>query len=70
MPVKCPFCGYTGELSSFKQLREPWRFRFYTVVRLECPKCHNIFNYYHGVSPRGKTSEFTVKIKPRTPAGE
>ena len=61
--VTCPYCGFKGE---FKDLREPWKFRFYTVRMLECPKCHGVFNYYHGVSPRSrKASEFTIKVKPR-----
>lgn len=63
--VKCPYCGYEGEVSSFKMLRRPWRFRFYEVNMLECPKCHSVFNYYHGVSPRGRMSEFTIRVRPR-----
>jgi uncharacterized C2H2 Zn-finger protein len=56
--VKCPYCGYEGE---FKLLKT-WKFRFYDVKRLQCPRCNNVFNYYHGVSPRtGKVSEFTIK---------
>jgi len=60
--VKCPYCGYEGE---FKELREPWKFRFYTVKMLQCPKCNNIFNHYSGISPRGKRSEFVIKIRPK-----
>jgi uncharacterized C2H2 Zn-finger protein len=64
--VKCPYCGYEAEVPQFKLLREPWKFRFYTVKMLECPRCHGVFNYYHGVSPRsGKVSEFTIRVKPR-----
>jgi len=63
--VKCPFCSYDGRLEDFKQLREPWKFRFYTVRLLECPKCHGVFNYYTGISPRGKKSEYTIRVKPR-----
>ncbi|MGC9012691.1 hypothetical protein WLZ34_01570 [Thermogladius sp. KZ2Tp1] len=63
--VKCPYCGYEADVSAFKLLREPWRFRFYTVMRLECPRCHKVFNYYSGVSPKGKKSEFVVRVKPR-----
>jgi len=64
--VKCPYCGYEGELQNFKLLREPWKFRFYTVRILECPSCHSMFNYYYGVSPRsGKVSEFVIKVKPK-----
>jgi hypothetical protein len=43
-----------------------WKFRFYTVERLECPKCRGRFNHYYGASPRGKTSEFIIRVKPRT----
>jgi hypothetical protein len=32
---------------------------------LECPKCKGKFNYYAGVSAKGKASEFMIKIKPR-----
>ena len=64
--VKCSFCGYEADVSEFKLLREPWKFRFYTVKMLECPRCHNIFNYYTGKSPRtGRLSEFYVRIRPR-----
>jgi Zn-finger nucleic acid-binding protein len=59
---KCPYCGYED---GFK-LHKTWKFKFYNVERLECPKCRGIFNHYHGVSPRGKTSEFIIRVKPRT----
>jgi uncharacterized C2H2 Zn-finger protein len=32
---------------------------------MECPKCNDIFNYYKGVSSKGKTSEFVIRIKPK-----
>jgi len=60
--IKCPYCGYEGE----HKLLKTWRFRFYTVKRLECPKCHGIFNHYSGVSPNGKTSEFVIRVRPRS----
>ncbi|MEM3974745.1 MAG: hypothetical protein QW320_10295 [Ignisphaera sp.] len=63
--IKCPFCGFEADASSFKLLREPWRFRFYEVKMLECPRCGNVFNYYEGASPRGKHSSFTIRVKPR-----
>lgn len=66
--MKCPFCEFEAEESKFKLLREPWRFRFYTVRRLECPMCKGIFQYYTGVSSTGKKSVFTIRIKPRPPA--
>jgi len=65
--VRCPFCGYETDVSQFKLLRDPWRFRFYEVKMLECPKCHEVFNYYSGVSSKGKKSEFTIRIKLRAP---
>lgn len=62
--VKCPFCYYEADISHFKLLRDPWRFRFYDVRMLECPKCHGVFNYYRGLSPRSnRTSEFVIRIK-------
>ncbi|MEM1696782.1 MAG: hypothetical protein QXQ90_09355 [Desulfurococcaceae archaeon] len=64
--VKCPFCGFEADANSFKLLREPWRFRFYEVKMLECPKCKGVFNYYEGTSPRGKRSSFTLRVRPRT----
>lgn len=64
--MKCPFCGYEGPEENFKLLREPWKFRFYTVKRLQCPKCKGIFNYYSGVTAEGKKSEFPIRVKPRT----
>jgi hypothetical protein len=60
--IKCPYCGYEGEF----KLHKTWKFRFYTVERLECPKCRGIFNHYYGTNPRGKTSEFIIRVKPRT----
>jgi len=64
--VKCPFCNYEADVSEFKPLREPWKFSFYTVKMLECPKCHNVFNYYYGASPRDDNiSEFIIKVKPK-----
>jgi len=66
MMVRCPFCGYEANVSEFKLLRNPWRFRFYEVKMLECPKCHNIFNYYFGISSRGKKSEFVIRVRPRS----
>ena len=63
--VKCPFCGYEANISQFKLLRNTWKFRFYEVKMLECPKCHGVFNYYYGISSKNQAIEFTIKIKPR-----
>ncbi|MEM4889431.1 MAG: hypothetical protein QXJ64_08350 [Thermosphaera sp.] len=63
--VKYSFCGFEYGLDGFKQVRESWRFRFYEVKMLECPKCKGVFNYYEGVSPRGKQSSFTIKVRSR-----
>jgi transposase len=59
--VRCPYCGYEGE---FKLLKI-WKFRFYEVKRLECPRCHGVFNHYQGASPMGKKSEFAIRVRPR-----
>jgi hypothetical protein len=59
--VKCPYCANEG---AFKELKE-WKFRFYNVKGLQCLKCKGIFNHYDGVSPRGRRSEFVIKVKPR-----
>jgi uncharacterized C2H2 Zn-finger protein len=32
---------------------------------MECPRCHGVFNYYRGVSPKGKGSEFVIRVRPR-----
>ena len=63
--IKCPYCGFTGDLKDFKLLRDSWKFSFYTVRRLECPKCHGIFQYYQGETKSKKNIEFTIKIKPK-----
>lgn len=57
--VKCPYCGkdIKGKFS-----KGPWKFRFYTVNRLECEQCGNPFNYYKGISNKGKPSEFTIRL--------
>lgn len=57
--AKCPYCGYEGEF----KVQKTWK--FYEVKRLECPRCHGIFNHYQGTSPRGKKSEFGIRIRPR-----
>jgi len=59
--VKCPYCGYEGGFRLIKN----WRFKFYDVKMFECPKCHSVFNHYAGVSVKGKTSEFVIKVKPK-----
>lgn len=64
--VKCPFCGYEADASKLKPLRSPWKFRFYEVKMYECPRCHNVFNHYFGVSPRtNRASEFVIRARPR-----
>jgi len=66
MATRCPYCGFEGEL----RLIKTWRYRFYDVKMFSCPNCRGVFNYYSGVSPTGKRSEFVVRLKPRarTPA--
>jgi hypothetical protein len=59
--VKCPYCGFEGE---FKILKT-WKFRFYNVKKLQCPKCMGILNHYYGASPRGEVSEFVIRVSPR-----
>ncbi|AFL66818.1 hypothetical protein Desfe_0930 [Desulfurococcus amylolyticus DSM 16532] len=59
--VKCPFCGSEVNVAPIKE----WRFRFYIVNAYICPSCKGRFNYYHGVSSRGKESSFTIRVKPR-----
>ncbi|MEM4005148.1 MAG: hypothetical protein QXM43_05890 [Desulfurococcaceae archaeon] len=63
--VRCPFCGLESSLEDFKMLRESWKYGFYEVRRLECPKCKGVFNYYEGTSPRGRHMVFVVKVRPR-----
>jgi Arc/MetJ-type ribon-helix-helix transcriptional regulator len=57
--IKCPFCGYEGELTLIKN----WRFNFYDVKMFECPKCKGRFNHY--VHIKNKTTSFVIKIKPK-----
>ena len=64
--VKCPYCGYETDVDEFELVREPWKFRFYKVKMLKCPRCHNVFNYYSGVSPHRKKSEYVIRIRPRS----
>ena len=59
--VKCPYCGYEAEFRVLKT----WHFGFYNVSRIECLRCHGVFNYYQGVSPKGKRSEFVIRVRPR-----
>ncbi len=55
---RCPYCGYEGEF----ELLRTWKFKYYTVYYYECPKCRGLFRYYTGVSPRGKRSEFIIRV--------
>lgn len=59
--IKCPHCGFEAPLEDFKLVRKPWKFRFYTVRRLQCPSCGRIFNYYSGRAPSGKLVEYVTK---------
>lgn len=59
--MKCPFCGHSNQLEAVKE----WRFRFYTVRRIKCPKCGGIFNYYSGTTSTGRFSEFYIRVRPR-----
>jgi hypothetical protein len=59
--VKCPFCG--GEVQA--QPLKVWRFRFYSVERLQCPRCSGVFNHYLGVNPKGRKSEFAIRVRPK-----
>jgi len=56
--VKCPYCGFEGE---FKLLRA-WKFKYYTVYYYECFNCRKLFRYYTGLSPRGKKSDFIIRV--------
>ena len=62
--VRCPYCGFEGEFN----LLRTWRFRFYDVRMISCPRCRGVFNYYSGVSSTGRRSEFVVRLRPRTRA--
>ena len=59
--VKCPHCGFEGIDRAFTLLKT-WKYGYYNVKRLQCPICSGKFNYYHGVSPRGKTIEFVIRV--------
>jgi len=62
--VKCPYCSYEGEVSEFRFLKSPWRFRFYEVKTPVCPRCGKVSNYYRGVSPKTNgISEFVTRIR-------
>ncbi|MEM1822415.1 MAG: hypothetical protein QXK60_06665 [Zestosphaera sp.] len=63
--IKCPHCGYEGNEKSFKLLREPWKYGYYTAKQFECPTCNKKFRYYEGVSPSGRHVEFYIP-KPKT----
>jgi len=67
--VKCPYCGYEAKVENFRLIKPPWKFRFYEVKSLECPRCNGIFNYYSGISPKGRKVEFTIRMKPRATSG-
>jgi len=64
--VRHPFHSFESSVRSIKLLRQPWRFRFYEVKMLVCPKCKGVFNYYEGTSPRGKHTSFAIKLRTRS----
>lgn len=64
--VECPFCKYVDDLDRFALLRDPWKYRFYMVHYLKCPKCNGQFYYFTGIGRFGKHHEFTMKRKPTT----
>jgi hypothetical protein len=57
--IKCPFCNREFQAQPLKA----WRFGFYSVERLQYPRCNGKFNHYYGVRPKGGKSEFAVKVK-------
>jgi uncharacterized Zn finger protein len=60
--IKCPYCGYEGEFTLLKT----WKYRWWDVKMVRCPRCGGVFNYYYGISPKNRQIlEFTIKIKPK-----
>ena len=59
--LKCPYCGFEGKFNVLKM----WKYGFYDVSRLKCPKCGGRFNYYIGVTSKGKRSEFVIRGRPK-----
>jgi len=57
--LRYPYCGNEENLKVLKE----WKFSFYDVRKIQCPKCNGIFNYYKGKSPKGKPSKFIIKVK-------
>ncbi len=56
--VRCPYCGYEG-INKIKS----WKFRFYNVTMIICPKCGGKFNYYIDTRPKGrKKSDFVIRL--------
>jgi len=56
--VKCPYCGYKGEFILLKT----WKYSFWDVELYKCPKCNGKFRYQHGISPKGKKSEYIMRV--------
>ncbi len=63
--VKCPYCGFSGDIGKFEIARGSWRFRFYEVHYIVCPNCRGRFYFFTGRSPMGKRYEFVMRIKPK-----
>lgn len=63
--VQCPYCNFSGDIERFKSVRGSWRFRFYEVHYIICPKCGGRFYFFSGRSPMGKQYEFVMRIKPK-----
>jgi len=57
--VKCPYCGFEGEL----KLLKTWRYRAWNVYYYECSRCVRRFGFY--LDPSGRCKSFTVKFRPR-----
>ena len=57
--VKCPYCGFEGE---FKLLKT-WRFGFYDVSMLKCPKYGDRFRWQ--VDPSGRYKSYVLRVGSR-----
>jgi len=55
--VKCPYCGYEGEL----KLLKTWKYKWWNVYFYECPKCGGRFRWQ--IDPIGKDKSHIIRLR-------
>jgi DNA-directed RNA polymerase subunit RPC12/RpoP len=54
--VKCPYCGFEGDLNPLKT----WKYVLWDVYFYECPSCKGRFRYQ--VDPTGRRGSYVIRV--------